>query len=129
MQQAGDEPQALREMTAWGFPFGSSRDMLDLSGLLPAGVLRGFPHSVEAPAFDVGGVRELVPSAESGVVVPPGDTTSMARESLVLLGSNEKRLAMGRAARDHIIAHFPLGKMVTELESYLEELASSSPES
>jgi glycosyltransferase involved in cell wall biosynthesis len=94
---------------------------------LPNVVMEAMLAGRAVVAFDVGGVRELISSPESGVVVAAGDTASMARESLVLLGSNEKRLAMGRAARNHIMAHFPLEKMVTELESYLEELVSSSP--
>lgn len=73
-------------------------------------------------AFDVGGVKELIQSGKTGVVVPFNDVQSMIKETLELIKSNEVRESLGRAAQSHIKENYSIEKMATSIEYYLKEL-------
>lgn len=92
----------------------------------------GFPNVLmEAMAvgrpvitFDVGGVRELISSGKTGVVVPANDTKMMAGKALELLDSKELRDNIGLNAKLSMIENFSITKMVDQTEEYLKELYS-----
>ncbi len=74
-------------------------------------------------AADSGGNRELVDEGNTGYLFPPGDDQKLGEIMLRLLGSEEKRRSMGRAARQRVMEQFTAQRMVAEMERiYLEGL-------
>lgn len=53
-----------------------------------------------------GGTREYVTDGESGIIVPPRDGDALADAILRLLGNDEQRIAMGKAARQRTLDKF-----------------------
>jgi glycosyltransferase involved in cell wall biosynthesis len=62
-------------------------------------VLEAAACGVPAVASDVPGLRDAVRSGQTGVLVPHGDVDSCARAIIALLGDEDRRRALGRAAR------------------------------
>ncbi len=89
---------------------------------LPNVVLEAMLTGCPVVAFDVGGVRELICSEQTGRVVPPNDILLMCEKTSDLLRSPAQRAAIGQAARKFIQDHFSLEKMVDEVELYLRIL-------
>jgi len=69
-----------------------------------------------------GGVPELVEQGVSGFLCPVGDPECMARPALELRPDSERHRAMGRAARERALEHFPLERAVARYESYYHEV-------
>ncbi len=88
---------------------------------LPNVVMEAMLAARAVVAFDVGGVRELIPNEETGIVVPEGDVAGMAARAVELLRDPEARGRIGGRARARIIAEFSVGGMVGELEGWLGE--------
>lgn len=72
----------------------------------------------ESPSVStaVGGIPEVVVSGESGILVPVGDADGLARGVESLLLHPEKRLSMGRAARERARAKFSAEAIVPRYE-------------
>ena len=68
-------------------------------------------------AFDVPGVREAVRDRETGYLVPFPDVDGLTDAVKTLLDDKEKRLRMGRAARDMVEKDFDIR---TVKERYLD---------
>jgi L-malate glycosyltransferase len=71
-------------------------------------------------ATDVGGNRELVQHAETGVLVPPNNEEALAFALLDLLSDRDKCKLMGRTGYEYIQSHFSLQKMLMETLSIYE---------
>jgi glycosyltransferase involved in cell wall biosynthesis len=99
----------------------------DLSVL--SSISEGFPYAVlesmacERPvvATDVGGVTEAV--GDCGVVVRPRDHEALGREVARLLLDDERRVEMGRRARQRVLDHFQLSRCISRYESSYRRLA------
>jgi glycosyltransferase involved in cell wall biosynthesis len=70
-------------------------------------------------AADAGGTAELVGSNGAGVLVPPGDTDTLAVAVRELLDDPERRRRIGEAARERIEREFPLARMIDRYEAAL----------
>lgn len=81
--------------------------------VLPS-LTEGFPNAVveymaggrPVIATDVGGVREIVTTGETGLLIPPGDPTAMADAIAKLADDAELRETLGRNARVLVEAKF-----------------------
>ena len=71
-------------------------------------------------AADGGGTRELL--GEAGVLVPPGEPSAFARVLQDLLGDEERRAALGTAARRRAIERYAIERMVRDYAEALEAL-------
>jgi glycosyltransferase involved in cell wall biosynthesis len=97
---------------------------LDLAWLTSPPASEGIPTAVmEAMAlakplvgFDVGGLRDLVPDAAAGRLVPPGDVAALVDATDALLADAGARAALGAAARARIVA---LGGIAACAEAHL----------
>ena len=67
---------------------------------------------VPVVATKVGGVPEIVKDNETGVLVRPKDTESMAGGIIALLEDKDKRIQMGRASKDWVDDKFSAETMV-----------------
>lgn len=63
-------------------------------------------HGVPLAGFDVGAVREYLVDGRTGVLVPPGDTTALAKAIDRLLNSPDEARAMGLHGRELVSARF-----------------------
>ena len=70
-------------------------------------------------AADAGGTAELVGSNGAGVLVPPGDSDTLAAAVRELLEDPERRRRLGEAARRRIESEFPLARMIDRYEAAL----------
>lgn len=73
-------------------------------------------------ATRVGGIPDIVIDGNTGVLVSPGDTTSMAEALIALLRDRERLRTMGDAARAYVLPRFGLDRMVMRIEALYEEL-------
>lgn len=108
--------EELREMDIFVMPS-------ILEGMSNA-ILEAMATGLPVIATDSGGNRELVDEGGTGYLFPVGDDQRLGELILDLLGSEEKRRAMGRAARQRVMERFTVQRMVAEMERvYTEELA------
>jgi len=79
--------------------------------------------SLEAMAFgkpvvasNVGGIPEVVVDGETGLLVPPGHSASLAQAVLLLLKDKELARQMGKAGRKRLRNYFTRERAIKELE-------------
>lgn len=77
---------------------------------------------VPTVATDVGGVREIVEDGVTGVLVPRGDVSSMAREVIGLLKNASKARRMGIAGRERAMGLFSPRLHIRQVEGVYEEV-------
>jgi glycosyltransferase involved in cell wall biosynthesis len=70
----------------------------------------------------VGSVPETVLDGHTGYLVRPGDAPAMAERVLELLADRPRAAALGRAGREHVIAHWSIDGMVRGYEDLIAEL-------
>lgn len=75
-----------------------------------------------AVAGDEGGVASVITNGRTGVVAAARDTAAFAQAVAALLGDNERRLKMGRAAREKIDAEHDLTSASGALNRLLSEV-------
>ena len=75
-------------------------------------------------ASRVGGVYGVVTDGETGLLVPPSDSDALACRILELLRDPEQAQAMGRAARQRVLADFPVSRMVEQTAALYREVMS-----
>ena len=63
-------------------------------------------HGVPLIGFDVGAIREYLVDGETGMLVPPGDTTALAKAIDALLNDPAKAAEMGSRGRELVSARF-----------------------
>jgi glycosyltransferase involved in cell wall biosynthesis len=86
----------------------------------PLAVLEALACGVPVVSAGVGGISEQV-TAETGVLVPPGDAPALARGIESLLADDERRARMGAAATADARSRFSLDQQVdTYLDLYAE---------
>ena len=84
---------------------------------MPNALLEGFASGIPAIATDVGGVRDIIDSDQSGIIVPVNDIEKM----VAAMHQFDRNLGMlksaGIAARQRVESHFSLTVMVKKLEN------------
>jgi glycosyltransferase involved in cell wall biosynthesis len=68
----------------------------------PNSVIEAMAHGLPVIATEIGGIPDLL-SADSGILVPPGDTAALAEAMRRLASDPHLRSAMGRAARERYL--------------------------
>lgn len=76
---------------------------------------------VVAPA--VGGIVDVVEHGVSGLLVPPGSTDAAADACQSLLASVSTRCAMGRAAREAVLARFQPNEIIGRYTDLYQDIA------
>lgn len=90
---------------------------------MPNVLLEASATGLPVVATDVGGNREIVLEGKTGFLAPPGNPEALALAMVRLMDlPEEKRLAMGRKAREHVVERFSLEKVVDLWEALYEEL-------
>ncbi|RMG32749.1 MAG: glycosyltransferase [Planctomycetota bacterium] len=89
---------------------------------MPNVVLEAMAAGLPVVAFDVEGVRELIPDDRFGAVVPSGDSAALAAAVRTLLEDADRRRGLARAARQRIAEDFTLRRMVEKYASLYRSL-------
>ncbi|MBM4045684.1 MAG: glycosyltransferase family 4 protein, partial [Planctomycetes bacterium] len=100
--------------------------------VLPTAVREGLPLSIAEAmacrkpvvATDVGGVREVVKHAVTGLVVPPKDSNALAAAILDLLSHPSKRDAFATAGLSYCLAEYSASLSVKRLDALYTNLLS-----
>jgi glycosyltransferase involved in cell wall biosynthesis len=79
----------------------------------PIGVLEALACGVPQVATDVGGTREAV-TAETGILIAPGDPQALAEAVIALLEDGDRRTRMAAASRARHAERFTLERMVAD---------------
>lgn len=85
------------------------------------GMLAGRP----VVAADAGGVREIIDSGRTGLLVPPGDPQAMADAVQHLLRAPELAAALAQAARIEALARFAVPRMQGDIVRLVRMVASA----
>lgn len=85
-------------------------------------ILEYMNASLPVVASRVGGNPELVVDGETGFLVQPGDAEGFAEKIVHLLENPQDATRMGRASRQRIEKQFSVSKMISDYESYYENL-------
>lgn len=76
-------------------------------------------------AMDIGGVREIVRTGETGLLVSPGDHEAMAEAVYRLLAAGGERERMGVAGRRRVEQHFSADGMLAAYARLYDNLAAA----
>ena len=96
----------------------------------PVSLIEAAAAGVPAVATAVGGVSEVV-SSETGFVVRPDDLSGFAEALTRLAGDAALRRRMGSRARERALAHYPIERLVRDIDSLYSGLVGrtgSAPE-
>ena len=75
-------------------------------------------------ASDHGGAREILIPNRTGLLVTPEDSKVLANALSLLLCEENKRSAMGKAARKHVASHFTVERMCADTLALYREILS-----
>lgn len=95
---------------------------------LPNVVLEACAAGIPVVATDVGGTSEVIQDGVNGYLVPPDDAPRLAERLLDLVGSAERRHAMGARGREVVGTRFSFGQQCREYESLFASLLAPSPQ-
>jgi len=89
---------------------------------LPKTVIEAMAQGIPPVVTNSGGSAELVVDGQSGIVVEPGNSSAIADAVSLLKDNPDKRLAMGRSARQRIIDRFNCKSTVRKILAVYREL-------
>lgn len=72
------------------------------------------------------GAAESVLDGETGTLVPPGDVDALAAALVALFADDDRRAAMSRRARDHVLATASRPRCLDRIEAWLQAVADGS---
>lgn len=81
---------------------------------LPVSLLEAGACGVPVVGTDVEGIRQVIQSGTTGLLVPHNDSPALAGAILELLNNPRQRLEMGEAARRYVESHFSFEKMTQD---------------
>jgi glycosyltransferase involved in cell wall biosynthesis len=90
----------------------------------PIAVIEGMSLGKPAVVTCVGGIPEMVENGRTGLIVPPGDSTSIASAVLDMLKDPVLMKSFGRAAQERYEKNYRPELMAHRLEELFWELAA-----
>ncbi len=79
-------------------------------------LLEAMSYGVPVIGSRVGGIPDIIVDGETGLLVPPGDATVLARTLERLATDAQLRARLGRAGREHVREHFSWDRIVAQWE-------------
>ncbi|MDB2243111.1 glycosyltransferase family 4 protein [Halorubrum ezzemoulense] len=96
---------------------------------IPGAVREALAMEVPVVATAVGGTEDAVIDDETGLLVPPEDSTAIADAVTTLLKSPNERRRMGKNGRQHVVAEFSMQGYVDRYEEFLHKLTDQYAQS
>jgi glycosyltransferase involved in cell wall biosynthesis len=87
----------------------------------PVWLIESAAAGVPAIATEVGGTSNVV-TAETGLLVPPGDEEALAGAITRLAEHAGVRQRMGEQARRHVLARYSVDRLITDIDALYSEL-------
>ncbi len=91
---------------------------------LPNTAIEAMACGVPVIGFAAGGVKEIIRDGETGLLVPPGDSSALARAIAALLDDDAKRAGMSAASRSIAEKNYPLELQAARYRALYEETLS-----
>jgi len=88
---------------------------------VPLAICSGMAAGLPLVASDVGGLKEVISSGRTGVLVAPGDDERFAEEVVLLIEDPERARALGERARRFIEDDYSLARAVAALADTYRE--------
>src|SRR6478736_57946 len=109
------------------FALASTTDAQGATDVFPTVILEAMASARPVVSTRLAGIPELVVDGQTGMLVPPGDSTALAQALEQLLRDPELRLRFGDAGRARIELHFRIEQTVAPLVEMLERSCSRRP--
>lgn len=74
---------------------------------------------------NVNGAKELIPDPGKGVLIPACDPQAITDAILMLMDDKDLCARLGEEARNHILVNFPVSSMISNIQSYINEMISA----
>jgi glycosyltransferase involved in cell wall biosynthesis len=91
---------------------------------MPNVVLEACAAGVAVVATSVGGTPEIIVDGTTGLLVPPGDSSALARSILELLGDHRRRRDIAAAGRQRVRSSFTFEEQASRYLGLFRELVS-----
>jgi glycosyltransferase involved in cell wall biosynthesis len=101
--------------------FALSSDWEGMSNALLEAMAAGLPIVATA----VGGTPDVVVDGVTGLLVPPRDSSALAKAIATLVRDPDLRRRMGQAGRERVLQHFSVERMVERTQNLYEQLLSA----
>jgi L-malate glycosyltransferase len=89
---------------------------------LPNAVLEYLAAGLPTVASRVGGNSEIIQDGETGLLVPPHDSSALAEKLLGLMRHPETAAGMGKRGRDYVSTNFSFQRMIQNTDQLYTEL-------
>src|SRR6476660_8077152 len=109
------------------FALASTTDTQGASDVFPTVILEAMASARPVVSTRLAGIPELVVDGQTGMLVPPGDSTALAQALEQLLRDPELRLRFGHSGRARIEQDFRIEQTVAPLMEMLEQSCSRRP--
>src|SRR5215472_11420416 len=113
--------------TADVFALASTTDAQGATDVFPTVILEAMASVRPIVSTRLAGIPELVIERETGMLVPPGDSTALTQALEQLLRDPELRLRFGHAGRARIEQHFRIEQTVAPLIKLFEKVRDKIP--
>ena len=90
----------------------------------PVALIESLAAGCAGVSTDVGGVSDVLPTADVGLLAPAGDADRLADHVAGLIAAPQRRRAMGEAGRRHVLAQFGIERLVADIEALYQDLVS-----
>jgi glycosyltransferase involved in cell wall biosynthesis len=108
------------------FALPSVTDTQGASDVFPTVIIEAMAAARAVVSTHLAGIPESVVHGETGLLVPPGDTTALSQALGRLIQDPKLRLHYGRAGRERIEQHFRIEHTVAPLIELLQKTPSAS---
>jgi glycosyltransferase involved in cell wall biosynthesis len=88
----------------------------------PVALIESLAAGCAGVSTDVGGVADVVPTADVGLLAPPGDAGRLADHVSHLVADPQRRRAMGDAGRRLVVARYGIDRLVTDVDRMYRDL-------
>jgi len=92
---------------------------------IPRVVLEAMAAGKPVIASDVGGVKDVIKEGQTGLLFKPGDAEELYSKLLNLLRDDEMRKAIGKAAREFVVAEHSVNHVAAKLADLMIKVAKS----
>jgi glycosyltransferase involved in cell wall biosynthesis len=88
----------------------------------PVALIESLAAACAGVSTDVGGVADVIPTADLGLLAPAGDADALANHVNSLVADPRRRRALGEAGRRRVVARYGIDRLVADVEALYRDL-------